>query len=510
MAAQTAARVMSQIPVAHRLQMSEVQAPKILVIEDETTQRILAKEYLEESGYVVRLADDGIRGLEMAALLNPDLIILDLLLPSLDGYSLCTRLKQDPATADIPVILVTASREPDVIERGLSVGASDFVTKPVDWNYLADRVAHVLQQSEDLRRITAEKEASEQELQSLLETRDHSTDPVVPGTAPSAKTVAEGNAAARKDFEKEVQAVQSGADERVRKIEAAAQQRIRSEQSARKLDAENSARKFENLTRSFWSVMAATSSSHMPMLTALEALTSGGTEENATEESSPVPLADRQENAVQSLLTATRNMNVLSQYMLGNAKLDESKIDLVRLISQVTDQARPAGETCKLEIVADVPAEPVWIMADESRVRYVVHAMVMNAFKFCPPKGTVRIVLTAEPEQPVQIRIEDNGVGMPSTLVENLSASAEFPANALSHQNGRLGFGIPMSSAIAKLHGGKLHIGSEVGKGTVITIDFPGERYCREGKPQANPSLSDKCATRREEIPAAEKSAASA
>lgn len=124
--------------------MTDQRPARILVIDDEVTQRILVKEYLEEAGYVVRLSDDGRRGLKMAAATKPDLIILDLMLPSIDGYTLCTCLKQAEATADIPIILITASREPGVIERGLAAGADDFVTKPVDWAFLADRVKFVL------------------------------------------------------------------------------------------------------------------------------------------------------------------------------------------------------------------------------------------------------------------------------------------------------------------------------------------------------------------------------
>jgi len=129
--------------------MTEQRPARILVIDDEITQRMLVKEYLEEAGYVVRLSDDGRRGLKMAAATNPDLIILDLMLPSMDGYTLCTCLKQADSTAHIPIILVTAAREPGVIERGLAAGADDFVTKPVDWAFLADRVRFVLARAKE-------------------------------------------------------------------------------------------------------------------------------------------------------------------------------------------------------------------------------------------------------------------------------------------------------------------------------------------------------------------------
>ena len=96
----------------------------------------------------MRLSDNGDHGLKLAAKTSPDLILLDVMLPGIDGHKLCASLKSDPTTANIPVILVTASREPDVIQRGLDAGAEDFITKPVDWNFLSDRVAHTLAKAE--------------------------------------------------------------------------------------------------------------------------------------------------------------------------------------------------------------------------------------------------------------------------------------------------------------------------------------------------------------------------
>src|SRR5690349_18419573 len=116
--------------------MSDLKGLKILVIDDEATQRMLAKEFLEDAGHLVTVTEDGKRGQKLALSLKPDIILLDYLLPAVDGNSVCRTLKMNPATAEIPIILVTASRDADVIEKALAAGAEDFVTKPVDWAYL--------------------------------------------------------------------------------------------------------------------------------------------------------------------------------------------------------------------------------------------------------------------------------------------------------------------------------------------------------------------------------------
>lgn len=126
--------------------MGSDQVVKVLLIDDDSTQHVLAKEYLGGAGFMVRVADDGQRGLSLAATTSPSIILLDVVLPTVDGYDICQELKQNPETADIPIVLVTASRDQDVIKRGLAAGATDFVTKPLDWEFLADRVKHVLHQ----------------------------------------------------------------------------------------------------------------------------------------------------------------------------------------------------------------------------------------------------------------------------------------------------------------------------------------------------------------------------
>jgi DNA-binding response OmpR family regulator/signal transduction histidine kinase len=144
--------------------MSTATTKRIFVIDDESTHRILAKEYLEEAGYVVRLAEDGARALKMAKSVRPDLVLIDLMIPSIDGFELCNALKRSEGMADVPVILVTASREPDVILKGLKAGIDDFITKPIDWAFLADRVALVLGLAEQKRRLNAEKHDLEERL----------------------------------------------------------------------------------------------------------------------------------------------------------------------------------------------------------------------------------------------------------------------------------------------------------------------------------------------------------
>jgi len=105
---------------------------RVLVVDDDEKNRRLLADMLDASGYTVRTANDGVEALEQAVAFQPEAILLDIMMPKMDGVEACRRLKADPATASIPVLLTTALHErPDRI-RGLAAGANDFLSKPLD------------------------------------------------------------------------------------------------------------------------------------------------------------------------------------------------------------------------------------------------------------------------------------------------------------------------------------------------------------------------------------------
>ncbi len=109
-------------------------ASTILCIDDDPAVQELMRRTLGKGGFRVEIAANGARGLELARRLRPSAITLDVLMPGLDGWAVLTQLKADPATADIPVIMLTILDDRNL---GFSLGAADYLTKPVDWNRLA-------------------------------------------------------------------------------------------------------------------------------------------------------------------------------------------------------------------------------------------------------------------------------------------------------------------------------------------------------------------------------------
>lgn len=117
---------------------------KILVIEDEPDIRELLVHHLHREGHRVLAAGDGFSGLEKARKENPDVVLLDLMLPGMDGIEVCRRLKADPVTRGVSVVMLTAKSEESDVVLGLGLGADDYVPKPFRVKELLARLQAVL------------------------------------------------------------------------------------------------------------------------------------------------------------------------------------------------------------------------------------------------------------------------------------------------------------------------------------------------------------------------------
>lgn len=134
--------------------MIEPRTPMVLMIEDDHVLRLVAREALEQAGFQVEEAENGRLGLETIATLQPDLVLMDVMMPELDGFATCAALRKLPGGTDIPVLFMTGLNDYESITRAYDVGATDFVVKPINAVLLSHRVRYMLRASKamhDLR-----------------------------------------------------------------------------------------------------------------------------------------------------------------------------------------------------------------------------------------------------------------------------------------------------------------------------------------------------------------------
>jgi CheY-like chemotaxis protein len=117
---------------------------RVLVIDDEPDVRWLLRVHLERAGHEVLVAEDGLRGIAVAQKQRPGIIVLDLMMPVMDGYAVLAELAKDPRTVDVPVVVLSAKAIPDEADRAIGAGALKFLEKPFDPDELTQEVDALL------------------------------------------------------------------------------------------------------------------------------------------------------------------------------------------------------------------------------------------------------------------------------------------------------------------------------------------------------------------------------
>lgn len=129
----------------------------ILVVEDEPDTAELLEFHLENAGYKVTITEDGYQALKKIHKLRPDLLILDLMIPEIDGFEVCRLIRKDPANESLPVMMCTAKSNETSKIQGLDFGADDYVTKPFSPREVVLRVKNLLKRSDSVNRTDIER-----------------------------------------------------------------------------------------------------------------------------------------------------------------------------------------------------------------------------------------------------------------------------------------------------------------------------------------------------------------
>lgn len=539
--------------------MSDRKSLKILVIDDEATQRLLAKEYLEDAGHVVRQSEDGKRGLQMAVKTRPDVILLDLCLPSIDGYSLCRTLKESEETADTPIILITAERGPDVIEKGLKAGADDFVTKPVDWEYLSDRVVNVWRKS--CERLEALQSSAPQAAPAAEAPANAASDPSVEELIMSAELLAERSDAAmaaemtrmaeehqaaleravaearaeaeahiaelREQMTKEMAAAVAAdrarlADEHEKALAEAIEDTI----AACQADAEA---QFNELENRYADELASLRNDYETLVASANAAVEREAEFSETLEGLAYErdqLIDERDAAVaaaaaqsqkswllaqnwaaaqskQSLVVLARlrtaaengaspaNMREFEQQLrlmhnsIGQFKMfvqsnrepaeaNMEPVSVAALLGDIVKHCSAAARARRVDIRCDVDDPQLLVAADHAKLRYAVLNLIVNAIRFTPAGGSIRVAAHADSDGSIAISVEDNGVGIaPAKLAEITNQQGQSNSDGAEGSADAIGLGLPIVHGFVGQMNGQFDIASRLGSGTTVSLRFP-------------------------------------
>src|SRR5450830_1864698 len=358
----------------------QAQDHEILIVEDSPTQAERLRRLIVAAGYRVRLAANGRAALEQIAAAKPQLIISDIIMPEMDGYTLCRALKADPRLAGIPVILVTALNDSKDIIRGIESGADNFIRKPYSEAYLLNRVSQVL-----LNQRLREDAGGEAGIGVYLGEQTHFI------TASRQQMLD----LLISTYE---QAVQVNGELQARERQVI-ELNMRLSQHAAELEAHNREMALKNIELAEASRMKSAFIANMSheLRTPLNAII-GFT--GTLLMKLPGPLVPDQERQLSTIRSSARHLLSLINDILDMAKIEAGKVTISpeplhcqQLLAETADSLRQLAAQKGLTLAVHAPPDPVMIDTDRRALTQILINLVNNAIKFTD-SGGVTITLS--------------------------------------------------------------------------------------------------------------------
>jgi signal transduction histidine kinase len=397
----------------------------ILYVEDNVANRLLVRQVLEGVGYQVIEATDGLSGIKMAQETNPDLILMDINIPGMDGYEAATRIKSLPELSTIPIIALTAKVMAGDRERALAAGCDGYIAKPIDIDILPNQVAEFLGGLRES--ITVEQESAY-----LREYNERLVD----------------------------------------RLEKKVQELTKANEALSHTDAMKS--RFINLAAHELRTPLAAIHGYLSLLTASDSPVIAQSDEKTLQVIEGVVTGvDRLRGIVQDMLDVTR-------IEAGTLQLRYAPIGLSFILDKINkDFKNVVAKRQQTMIMADASHIPT-MWADGERVTQILRNLVSNAVKYTPDGGTIEITVdmlggaqTLVAEKPVQqqfvkITVGDTGVGIApedqERIFENFYEVRDLERHSTSKtefMGGGAGLGLAIARGVAEAHGGSLWVESE-------------------------------------------------
>jgi two-component system, sensor histidine kinase and response regulator len=357
------------------------QTPTILLIDDEVANLRLLETHLRAIDCSVASFQDPLMALEAAEQSPPDLVLLDLQMPGIDGIQVCRRLKEASSTRLVPVLVVTASDSKKHRMAALDSGADDFLGKPIDRVELLARVRSLLRSKKLMDQLQDANLAKNEFLANMS----------------------------------------------------------------------------HEMRQPLSSILGFT-----------EILLSN-----------PDGFADqtRARHYVDNVQTAGRHLLALIADVLDLARIEARRMDLTlieidvhKLLMSVQEMMQPIAEANGVTLRLD-PSESQFVIADELRLRQIVLNLVSNALKFTPSGGLVKITTASDPQW-LEVAVADSGVGIAAEdhgRVFEAFTQLEVPTK----REPGAGLGLAMVKQLVELHGGRILLESELGRGTTMRVRLP-------------------------------------
>jgi signal transduction histidine kinase len=491
--------------------------PLILIADDDEIERFLQRQVLEPAGFDIVEAPSGGEALECFSAFEPDLVVLDVMMPDMNGFEVCEAMRALPRGADTPILMATALDDVESIDRAYRVGATDFVGKPINWPVLPHRVRYMLRAHTTLENLMLSQQhlAEAQRIAGVGNFRwlpqtgrlECSAELCrMLGLGPGMMTLPIKSLLRRvpaEDRRAVLTAVRAGLNgERVdldhRVLAPDGENRTLSLRAERALAQDGTPYlqgSFQDITeRKRIEIELATARDEARMAdaaktaflaamshelrTPLNAII-GFSDMIVQEAFGPIPearyidYARNVEQAGQQMLGFVIDVLTIAELEAGRFELRQEKLNLLEIVEPALGQFRESETGGKHEIALRVNGSPRPVRADRWAVEQILVKLLSNAAKFSDPGTTIRVTIAAAGEDATRLSVADQGIGISSETAAMALLPFRQVDGRLARKQGGTGLGLSIVNGLIGEHGGRLTIDSPPGAGTRISLDFP-------------------------------------
>lgn len=413
-------------------------APTVFIVDDEAFNRDIAARYVRKMGLTPKEFAGGAAVLKALEAGLPDLLLLDIHMPEINGLEVLAKAREMSSKAEFPIIMVTADSNPDSVVGAFELGANDYVTKPVDSRTLRARIDTHLQLAMANRQSREFAEGAERVV------------------ADQAVDLQRRN----QDLIREVTLRLQIEDElRKAKLQAEADNRAKSEFLAL-------------ITHELITPL------HISLGFAdLIADDKGGalSPERRNEYARHISTSMRQ------LLSIVKDMLTLARNDVGRLAVDDVENNVRRLLERSAAEARPSHEEAgvAVEIFCE---EGVELLGDKALLGRAFSSLVSNAVKFSHAGATCRVSCEQRADGGLTVSIQDEGIGFDMSRAAEIVKPFRQNSEGLGRSHQGLGVGLPLAKAIFEQHGATMSIESKPGLGTKVIARFPAHRTVSVGR----------------------------
>lgn len=411
----------------------------ILAVDDQPDNLVLIAKTLKLHGYKVRKLLKGEHTFDAAQTSPPDLILLDIRMPNMNGFEVCKQLKSDPHTASIPVIFLSASGETLDKVEGFSVGGEDYITKPFDTAEMIARIEHHLR----LVRLKRELQRQNQQLQQEVAERQQAQ-----------QALQEINQTLEERVQQRTQEL-TRANQQLAHLGEQLQQSLRQEQTLNQLRS----RLITTISHEYRTPLAVISSSIGILDTYFDRLTPDMRQMHI----------NRIQGAIQRSVQMLENALFVNQLESGSLELVTAPVDLEGLvtaaIAALNQQTEPIPT---LQVAIAPPPRPP--LLDERLLQRILGNLLENAVKFSEPDTEIRLQVHSS-DHHITLQVADQGLGIPAADLDHVY-DAFYRADNAENIPG-VGLGLTIARDCIALLGGHLALKSTLGQGTTAIATVP-------------------------------------